>query len=1223
MGSSLSAVALSHSSTASAGSLPAIGLELPYGPRETKVRSHISQLWPGSKDVMQRLVEELNSQQGCVYAGLRQRDGDDEPQLLLSTPSLFVVTTLDRYENNLTVQHVLPGDPSRHLSDRSKGIQCRVTWQKATGLKSPGLGSLLACIREKSSSQAPSEQFWDFWAEFLDIERANIEKARNDPGWSYTKRRWGVGGAIDFFVGDDSEHIEAQRSRLILPLSNNRDDDRLSNVVLELQPAPARGWIAAAPIRGQLRLDQIPPQGRLQLDWLGLMSEFKRRQTALHKLRTGETAMVNLNALLPHGPRDATWGHEFVPILRSDYDLGQKKAIQSALVPGTITAVMGPPGTGKTSVIAEIAAQVVQKGGRVLLSSQSNLAVDNALEKVANAEGVFAVRIGNPESVKLNRELLLENAAERYRQMLLAKSTAALQDEQQRVQSLQCLYSEEEIEGAIRGYLEQCIAQYEYDSAESAHVSAVSTYDDAAGKLRAAEQAYRILRDRLMLSDSELARTLQVAREVQTKGWDVNDLSSNKPELVRVKSFSESLNAAKKLLEQYANEFKGMCSAVSALHNAELRIERSITAERDLAAAKKHNQELEYKRSTASGWKWFTSNVFEWKKSTEDLEQRLSTLDRAGAERDLPSLKGNVAAAHQRAKECFDGCLALAETVGLSLTTVKPYDCQLITAAYNPKLDSAVDFAAWYIATHMYGSARERNATKRILHAQGWNKATINEYWPGALEKHFEHAFLRLEQSEYLQEQNAIGLVHALSASADIEAAQASCASAKHTEAYCKAALESAAERMRAADARYQRSNMTDWRDRVKAIAVHFEEHDAASGSATEMLAQLDRKADDPLRINDTANWCDSARSALNKLEAIIKQKREERIKAKARSEKVAEALGFYHTRLQSAGLDLDEAVLEEANVVAGTCSGIAGTKDFDREFDYVIVDEAGRATPLDLLMPIVKGRSIVLVGDHRQLPPTIDREIRQQLRDDGELKETLFQKLFDNMHHSRRAQLLYQYRMAPDICSVVKGLSYSDVDLRCGSEAERRKHPFGDRWAAVCWVQPVGDSNRAVAEEGGTSLRNDAEVDAAVSRLQEIAKGLARTDLTNYTVGVISMYRAQVEAFDRAIPIALKEHPILKIETGTVDAFQGREKDAIIVSLVGTDPNRVSFFQDFRRINVALSRAKELLIIVGNIDVLGKRRRVGPVKNAVYDLNLLVQQAIEEGKATREVFSA
>ena len=81
-------------------------------------------------------------------------------------------------------------------------------------------------------------------------------------------------------------------------------------------------------------------------------------------------------------------------------------------------------------------------------------------------------------------------------------------------------------------------------------------------------------------------------------------------------------------------------------------------------------------------------------------------------------------------------------------------------------------------------------------------------------------------------------------------------------------------------------------------------------------------------------------------------------------------------------------------------------------------------------------------------------------------------------------------------------------------------------------------------------------------------------------------MYRQQVNALEEAMPPDLKQNSAIKIELGTVDSFQGREKDAIIVSVVETNPRRKRFFYDARRLNVALSRGKELLVIIGELDV-------------------------------------
>jgi superfamily I DNA and/or RNA helicase len=318
--------------------------------------------------------------------------------------------------------------------------------------------------------------------------------------------------------------------------------------------------------------------------------------------------------------------------------------------------------------------------------------------------------------------------------------------------------------------------------------------------------------------------------------------------------------------------------------------------------------------------------------------------------------------------------------------------------------------------------------------------------------------------------------------------------------------------------------------------------------------------------------------------------------------------------------------VLHEANVVAATCTGIAGAKTFDTTFDYVLIDEAGRATPLDLLIPMVRGKAITLVGDPFQLPPMYDKEIENQLTETLELKTTLFQRVFEGARESRKQVLTLQYRMPPPICHVVKELSYKSVGLRAAGEALTRSHPFGERFGAIHWVKCKGPSNREVAGQGGApGIRNKAEVAAAVHILRDIAKGLEKTQrAAPYLVGLIAMYRQQVKALEEAIPPDLKQNSAIKIELGTVDSFQGREKDAIIVSVVATNPNRKRFFFDARRLNVALSRSKELLVIIGELDVLGARSR-GPdgAHNSVWDLHSLVCGTEFASSITREVYDA
>lgn len=217
---------------------------------------------------------------------------------------------------------------------------------------------------------------------------------------------------------------------------------------------------------------------------------------------------------------------------------------------------------------------------------------------------------------------------------------------------------------------------------------------------------------------------------------------------------------------------------------------------------------------------------------------------------------------------------------------------------------------------------------------------------------------------------------------------------------------------------------------------------------------------------------------------------------------------------------------------------------------------------------------------------------------------------------------------MAPRICETVTELFYKKhgVNLEPAGDACSRHHPFDGQFGTIHWVKCRGPANQAIPGKGrAPGIRNMAEVAAAIQVLRRIAEGLGKIQRDRpYEVGVIAMYRQQVKALEEALPEELLNNPALKIECGTVDSFQGREKDAIVVSVVETNPNKRRFFYDARRLNVALSRSKELLVIIGAIDVLGARRQSPDgAPNPVWDLHLLLRESGFGSSITREVFDA
>ncbi|MBN1450025.1 MAG: AAA family ATPase [Anaerolineales bacterium] len=290
---------------------------------------------------------------------------------------------------------------------------------------------------------------------------------------------------------------------------------------------------------------------------------------------------------------------------------------------------------------------------------------------------------------------------------------------------------------------------------------------------------------------------------------------------------------------------------------------------------------------------------------------------------------------------------------------------------------------------------------------------------------------------------------------------------------------------------------------------------------------------------------------------------------------------------------DFASAYLSRCKVVGATCIGVAAKGDVsDLEFDWVIVDEAGKATHPELLVPLVRGRKMVLVGDHRQLPPTIGRDLDEAIQKaDGVHREmlqtSLFQELIEGAQKNVKLPLTIQYRMHPAIGTLIGECFYSDVGLQNGVQEQERQHMLEWCPRSVVWY-----STKKLPEHSevrsGYSRMNQAEVDSVLALLDQIEASYTSAGIFDKTVGVITGYLAQKAAIRQKVSAGRARWPhIQDVEVDTVDAYQGRERDIIIYSVVRSNPQgKIGFLQDERRLNVALSRARELLIIVGDEDI-------------------------------------
>ena len=309
--------------------------------------------------------------------------------------------------------------------------------------------------------------------------------------------------------------------------------------------------------------------------------------------------------------------------------------------------------------------------------------------------------------------------------------------------------------------------------------------------------------------------------------------------------------------------------------------------------------------------------------------------------------------------------------------------------------------------------------------------------------------------------------------------------------------------------------------------------------------------------------------------------------------------------------------------VVATTCLGINHPIFNQRIFDYCIVDEASQITLPVCLGPIRMARTFILVGDHYQLPPLVQNKEAQE----GGLDISLF-KLLSEKHPSSVVSLEHQYRMCEDIMSLSNTLIY-DGRLKCGTAAVAnreisipnisalRVHHYtpttllpglnsfcpGDL-SGACWIRdllapsvkvafvntdPLIPLSREIAK--GSRITNPIEATLTT----QLVESLLTVGVKAADIGVITLYRSQLALLKQNLrsksTAANAIDAANAVEMHTADKFQGRDKEVVVLSLVRSNDaaNVGDLLKDWRRVNVALTRARTKLIIVGSWDTMRK----------------------------------
>lgn len=335
------------------------------------------------------------------------------------------------------------------------------------------------------------------------------------------------------------------------------------------------------------------------------------------------------------------------------------------------------------------------------------------------------------------------------------------------------------------------------------------------------------------------------------------------------------------------------------------------------------------------------------------------------------------------------------------------------------------------------------------------------------------------------------------------------------------------------------------------------------------------------------------------------------------------EAMERFIEDIEQHPVEADEAIRDYTVVHAATCQRSAQyllTGKSGREptlFENTIVDEAGRASPLDLLIPLVQARKrVVLVGDHRQLPAVYDERISRGLPQSELLEQSLFERLFQQLRAvgdrtgvQRAVTLDQQFRMHPRLGEFVSKVFYEPhgEGITSGRPAEHFVHDFpGFEGRTAAWVDVPRTAGPAEREDG-RSWRRSAEADVVADIVRDFV-----TRCPTRSVGVITFYASQRDLImerllgdltrvdERGKFSVEPDYRDLRDEDGnirerlrfgTVDAFQGKEFDAVILSMVRSERpsatrkpgDMFGFLTVENRFCVALSRQKRLLVVVGD----------------------------------------
>lgn len=1013
----------------------------------------------------------------------------------------------------------------------------------------------------------------------------------------------------------------------------------------------------------RLRQHKLPQRsGDVQFSNFASLSQIRRLRKGFTDLAKGHVANPHLEDILFEEIPQIEPPSETVTLqFHNTLNEYQQEAVIGAMSANDLYCIQGPPGTGKTTVISEICYQNAQAGLTTLVASQSNLAVDNALSRLLKDKDIRILRYGRTESIEEEGKKFIEENIGHYwldtTRSEIERHLYNQQADEQQLQQQQAQLAQNMDENTQRqAQLHEQISAKATAKIELRQLNSVihplhTQIDTLAAPRKVLEQEVtkllnqynKIYHQRIEL-EAFINNTLD-GSSLTAKIHDLNDRiqeTQAKRKYIQLQQQTEELTlelATKKEqlaalqqkvthLEQLLQDIQGCDNtrSVQAL-TAQYNLQLSALAQGKLQEALAYEQQFhEFERLKEVNQRLVHAITF--------LEQKLAQQ----AQHILPAWVGQIS----------------IEEINTLISSMKE---ALITQG-RVTLQTLGQFLA-----NMRGAKESLNAQGHRLKAgalayqQVWQRAF-------ALVAHDASTQLRFAQKDVtqfmqhlptLQQQIAQNdtLIQQLRLKLTLPIDESTHALARLSNEYVNqySALQAQASTLKRKQLDVQQ--LLAQEQPIKALL-------------DDKRALLDASLQQEMEILEQLDGLEKQRQVYK---TIIEQQPEEQLLAAQhhatelhmQQQHLAQQLEQlplknalqheWRNMLQTATEhdvdDIKKLYIKHANVIGTTCVQSA-RKDFIEsypQFDVVIIDEVSKATPPELLLPMLKGKKIILVGDHHQLPPllgddTLEETLSDVLKDstafegqqelEGYLRESLFERLFKALPATNKQMLAIQYRMHENIMAGIAPFYAQEQDgLHCGlaNSQAMRDHLLEGRFMTrrdhLLWIDlPTKKPYFEQRVQNGSSLFNEGELQAIRDILQDMneatALAKARGDLEQHqqkSVGVISFYGEQVKKINRLIQQEL-QLPHLHIRTGTVDKFQGMEMDVILVSMVRNieaSQGHIGFARDYRRLNVAVSRAKELCMMIGSSEMFTKKEKNAAARHmyqTLYD-TIALQQGI------------